>query len=188
MRPSFDGLAEGCEICESNSRDRSSKDGGMGVGSERFTRAPAPSLLSKRERFHLAYRLASRSFQLLVARSSRTPQRHMAAAAAFAVGDIVSAVALRRSGRFALGPRLALDAASAALWSQGDTGLELATMPGVPLAIEAGLRIGAAGLIVPVVNATVTGCARRLKGRPVSNGSFRYQAMAVGLRCWHCIV
>ncbi len=153
----------------------------MGVGSERFTRAPAPSLLSKRERFHLAYRLASRSFQLLVARSSRTPQRHMAAAAAFAVGDIVSAVALRRSGRFALGPRLAVDAASAALWSQGDTGLELATMPGVPLAIEAGLRIGAAGLIVPVVNATVTGCARRLKGRPVSNGSFRYQAMAVAL-------
>src|ERR1035437_1547322 len=151
MRPYFDGLAEGCAICDSNSSDRSSKDGGMGVGSEHFTRAPAPSLLSKRERFHLAYRLASRSFQLLVARSSRTPQRHMAAAAAFAVGDIVSAVALRRSGRIALGPRLAVDAVAAALWSQGDTGLELATMPGVPLAIEAGLRIGAAGLIVPVM-------------------------------------
>jgi len=153
----------------------------MGVGSERFTRERAPSLLSKRERFHLAYRLASRSFQLLVARSSRTPQRHMAAAAACAVGDIVSAVALRRSRRFALVPRLVADAVDTALWSQGDTGLELATMAGVPLAIEAGLRIGAAGLIVPVINATVTGRARRSRGRPVSNGSFRYQVMAVAL-------
>jgi hypothetical protein len=59
--------------------------------------------------------------------------------------------------------------------------LELATMPGVPLAIEAGLRIGVAGFIVPVVNATVTGYVRRLKGQPVSNASFRYQAMAVAV-------
>jgi hypothetical protein len=54
-------------------------------------------------------------------------------------------------------------------------------MPGVPLAIEAGLRIGLAGLLVPVVNAITTGWARRLKGRPVSSGSFRYQAIAVAL-------
>jgi hypothetical protein len=54
-------------------------------------------------------------------------------------------------------------------------------MPGVPLAIEAGLRIGAAGLFVPAVNATVTGCIRRLRGKPISTGSFRYQVMAVAL-------
>jgi hypothetical protein len=153
----------------------------MGIGSEALTGGPMPSLVAKRERFHLTYRLASRSFQLLIARSSPNPKRRMAEAAAFAVGDIVSAVALRRSGRFALGPRLAADAVDTALWSRGTTGLELSTMPGVPLAIEAGLRIGVAGLIVPMVNATVTGCVRRLKGRTVSNASFRYQAMAVAL-------
>jgi hypothetical protein len=153
----------------------------MGLGSERVIRVPAPSLLSKRERFHLAYRLASRSYQLLVARSSRTPQRHTVAAAACAVGDIVSSIVLRRSGRFDLAPRLAADAVDTALWSQGTTGLELATMPGVPLAIEAGLRIGAAGLIVPMINATVTSCVRRTRGRPVSTGSFRYQVMGVAL-------
>ena len=145
------------------------------------TESAEPSLLSKRERFHLAYRLAGRSFQLLIARSSRMPRRHITAAAACAVGDIVSAIVLRRSSRFAVGPRLAIDALDNALWSQGPTGLELATMPGVPLAIEAGLRIGVAGLIVPVANATVTGCIRRLLGKPTSTGSFRYQAMAVAL-------
>ena len=153
----------------------------MEIGGGRLTRMPAPSLLSKRERFHIAYRLASRSFQLLVARSAPSPKRHVAAALACAVGDVASAVALRRSGRFALAPRLAAGAVDVALWSQGDTGLELATMPGVPLAMEAGLRIGVAGLIVPVMNASVTGWARRSRGQPVSNGSFRYQAMAVPL-------
>jgi hypothetical protein len=102
-------------------------------------------------------------------------------AAAFVIGDIASAVALRKSGRFALGPRLAADAVDTALWSQDATGMELASMSGVPLAIESGLRIGAAGFIVPVVNATVTGCVRRVRGRPVSTGSFRYQVMAVAL-------
>lgn len=162
-------------------RNQSDEDAGMRVGGERITRTPAPPLLAKRERFHLAYRLASRSFQLMVARSSRSPQRRMAAAAVCAVGDIVGAAALRRSNRFALGPRLAADALDSALWSQGATGLELATMPGIPLCIEAGLRIGVAGLVVPMVNATVTGCARRIRGRPASTGSFRYQAMAVVL-------
>jgi hypothetical protein len=152
--------------------------GYLGEGSAGFT---PPSLLSKRERFHLAYRLAGRSYQLLIAGQARTPQRRLTHIAVCAVGDIVSAVALRRSGRFALGPRLAADAVDAALWSQGSVGLELATMPGVPLAMEAGLRIGIAGLIVPVINATVTGSVRRLRGRPVSSGSFRYQAMSVAL-------
>ena len=105
----------------------------------------------------------------------------MAAAAICAAGDIVGAVALRRSDRFALAPRLAVDAVDGALWAQGTTGLELATMPGVPLAIEAGLRLGVLGLIVPVVNASVTGLIRRLRGRAASTGSFRYQVMTVAL-------
>ena len=152
----------------------------MGVG-ETFTGERAPSLLSKRERFHLAYRLAGRAFQLLVAQSSEAPRRRVVAAAACAAGDVASAVALRRSGRFSLIPRLAIDSIDTAAWSQEATGLELATMPGVPLAIEAGLRIGIAGLIVPIVNAAVTGGVRRPRGRPASNGAFRYQAMAVVL-------
>jgi len=140
-----------------------------------------PSLLAKRERFHLAYRLASRSYQILLAKRGPAPMRNASLAAACVVGDVVSALAIRRSGRFALGPRLAFDAADAAFWSQGSSGLELATMPGVPLAIEAGLRIGAAGVIVPLVNATVTGSMRRRMGRSTSNASFRYQVMAVAL-------
>jgi hypothetical protein len=163
------------------SRGALGQNGEMSIGITRGTRAPGQSLMSKREQFHLAYRLAGRSFQLLIARSSRTPGRHVAGAAICAVGDIASAIALRRSDRFALGPRLAIDSLDSALWSQGTTGLELATMPGVPLAIEAGLRIGLAGVIVPAMNATVTGCIRRLRNRPISSGSFRYQVMAVAL-------
>jgi hypothetical protein len=142
---------------------------------------PGHSLLLKRLRFHLSYRLAARVFQLLVARTSPTPHRHRMAATACAVGDVAGALALHRSSRFGLTPRLALDAVDTAAWSQGGTGLELAAMTGVPLAIEAGLRIGAAGLIVPVVNAGVTGMIRRRRGKPVSSGSFRYQVMAVAL-------
>lgn len=153
----------------------------MDHGYEDAERSLGPSLLERRERFHLAYRLASRSYQVLVANRSTGPVRHASLAIACALGDIMGALVLRRTGRFALGPRLVVDATDTALWSQGSSGLELATMPGVPLAIEAGLRIGAAGLIVPLVNATVTGAIRHRNGRPASNTSFRYQMMAVAL-------
>jgi hypothetical protein len=167
--------------CNGTTRVGSGQDCSVGTARNSAVGSPSPSLLAKRDRFHLAYRLASRSYQLLVARSSQTPQRRMSAAAICAIGDIVGAVALRRTDRFALAPRLAVDAVDGALWAQGSTGLELATMTGVPLAIEAGLRLGVLGLIVPAVNASVTGLIRRLRRRTPSTGSFRYQVMTVAL-------
>ena len=155
--------------------------GWIGVERVSGSSTSGSSLIFKRERFHLAYRMIGRLFQFLVAGSGRAPRRQMAAAAACAIGDLAYTVALRRSDRFALIPRLAIDAVDCALWSQGDVGLDIATISGVPLGIEAGIGMGAAGLIVPVVNAAVTGLVRRSKGKPTSTGSFRYQVMVVAL-------
>jgi hypothetical protein len=84
----------------------------------------------------------------------------------------------RLSGSW-LAPRLTFDAVDTAYWSLLYDRADLATLTGVPLAMEAGIRSGAQGMVVPVVNAAVTAIVRRRHGRPRSLGSFRWQAMGV---------
>lgn len=162
------------------SRDGSRQNGRMKTGYEAAVGAPGQAILAKRHRFQLAYCVVGRSYQMLAARSSRSPRR-IAAVGACAICDLAIAGALRKSHRFALLPRLAINALDGALWSQADIGLSSATMSGIPLAFEAGLRLGAAGLVVPAVNASVTSIVRLLRGRRPSALSFRYQAIDVAL-------
>ena len=137
-----------------------------------------PVLISERATFHLTYRLVSRSMQFL---ASPQLSRRMAAAG-FGLFDIAQWRFLKRSAGFALAPRLAADALDGAYWSlQSTSRYDLATLPGVPLAIEAGNRLGVLGIAVPLVNATGAALLRRRHHLPSQLGSFRWQAMAVGL-------
>lgn len=143
------------------------------------------AFLSQHARFHLVYRLAARAYQFGVARSSPGAARwRTRAALACAVCDVAGAALLRwgerRNQRLAIAPRLLLDAADGALWCS-DAGLntDAAVLCGVPLAAEAGLRLGRAGIVVPVLNAAVATAVRRAKGLRPAPGAFGWQVMGV---------
>lgn len=140
--------------------------------------------LSHRSRFHLVFRLTVRAHQVLRARSiagSATRAWVHRAAAVSGVADVVTAAWLHRSRRFALPARLALDATDITLWSlRTPDPYEAAVLSGVPLALEAGFRLGAGGLIVPAVDALVAVFVRRRRSRPPDPAAFKWQLMAVG--------
>jgi len=139
------------------------------------------ALLRRRARFHTTLRLATRVAQVGQARGSRSSRRAtVLGAALFAVVDAGLGVALEHTEAFGLWPRLVADAGDTALWSLCHDQGDLASLTGVPLAMEAGIRMGARGLVVPVVNAGVTSALRATRGRPASLAAFRFQAMAVG--------
>lgn len=145
---------------------------------------PLAVFLSHRSRFHLVFRLTVRAHQVLRARSIAGPATRAWAERAAAVSgavDIVTAWWLHRSRRFALPARLALDATDITLWSlRTPDPYEAAVLPGVPLALEAGFRSGAAGLVVPAFDALVTVLVRRRRNRPPDLAAFKWQLMAVG--------
>jgi hypothetical protein len=97
------------------------------------------------------------------------------------VVDVGKARWLVRDERFAMGPRLLLDAADLAVWclaARDDTDTsEDAVIPGVALAAEAGSRLGRRGFVVPVLNACVAGCVRRRRGHRLRLEQFTWQLM-----------
>ena len=141
----------------------------------------SPALLINRERFHLAYRAAGRLHQVLIARSRGPAAGRLGAVGAWTVVDLATAALLNRSPRFGLGPRLFLDVIDTAYWSRHDDNVELATMPAIPLSIEAGVRLGALGLAAPAANLAATWAVRRVRGRPTPVAAFRFQIMGVAL-------
>ncbi len=136
-------------------------------------------LLDERAWFHLVYRLAARSVQVLIERGQPGSRRRMAWAGTLAAVDMAEAGLLRRRSGFFLGPRLLLDASDTAIWASGTERCDEAALTGVPLAIEAGMRLGLGGLIAPAVSAAFCAAARRHSGRSVSTASFRWQVMGV---------
>lgn len=139
------------------------------------------TLLRKRARFHTTIRLATRIAQVGLARGSRSSRRRtVIGAVASALVDVGVGAVLRSSEEFALWPRLVADAADTAVWSLGHDRADLASLTGTPLAMEAGVRLGRRGVVVPAVNAGVTSVLRAARGRPISLASFRFQTMAVG--------
>jgi hypothetical protein len=127
------------------------------------------AILGRRTRLVLGQRLGSRANQILSPRAGARTNTWRAVAAASAIGDLAVARWLQRTGRFALGPRLALDALDLALWSAAAPdefeAQQGAVIPGIPLAVEAGARLGLAGLAVPAVNGAVRVAVGRAKGR-----------------------
>jgi hypothetical protein len=152
------------------------------VGRLRRSWRPAPedaAFLSQRARLHLVYRLAGRAIQAVMAGEGEQGRRRMADAAAWAVTDLAGAAALGRSSRFGLVPRLAVDLIDIVHWGGRGEDCDLAVISGLPLSIEAGIRMGPAALVVPAVSATITGVVRRRRSLPPSPLSFRWQVIGV---------
>jgi hypothetical protein len=138
-------------------------------------------VLAQRARFHLFLRLAARVLEVLSARRAGRGAGAVPRALLSAAGDVAGAALLQRSTRFALAPRLAADALDAAVWSPTPDQSELAAQTGVPLAVEAGVRLGPAGLVVPAVNAAVSALLARRRGQRATPSSFRWQTLGVVL-------
>jgi hypothetical protein len=98
--------------------------------------------------------------------------------------DVGVWIVLRDPKRFVFKTRLALDSADIALWSlapyAGDTPYALAIFVGFPLALEAGLRRGWFGLVVPAVAMASTFAVRSLVGRPANLQFFTWLFVGVG--------
>ena len=133
----------------------------------------ARGMLEIRPTLHLAYRLINRSIQLLEptgAASEGAGLWHVALPA-FVVLDLVIWHVLRRRERFGLAWRLPVDALDAAFWTMSplpangvaDTAILIA----VPLAVEAGVRMGARALVVPGAVLLTTTVAAAAAGKPV---------------------
>ncbi len=140
-------------------------------------------MISARARYHLAYRLLIRFQQVADPAGGARSNRWRALALGCAAGDVLTGRLLARRSRFMLGRRLALDAADAAVWSlapyPGDI-WDWAVLPGVPLSMEAGMEIGAAGITVPAANYAAVRTARRRAGRATSLAPFVWQVLSLG--------
>lgn len=154
------------------------------VSPVRWRWGPSPeddAFFSQRARFHLVYRLAGRACQIAVARNRGESRRAVAGVLAWAATDVVGAVALGRTNRFGLLPRLAVDLVDVTAWGRSGDDCDLAVISGVPLNVEAGARLGPAALVIPLVTAATTSVVRRRRNLPLSLFSFRWQVVGVGV-------
>jgi hypothetical protein len=134
-------------------------------------------ILGQRSAFSLAYRLAVRAGQGAELRDSKSIWR--IGLLGSALGDIGLAGLLRKTDRPLLVPRILADGLDAALWSQiPSENVELAVLPGVPLAIESGYRYGLGGLVAPLSAAALTSMVQVLRKKPVTLAPFRWQVLA----------
>jgi len=103
----------------------------------------------------------------------------------FVLGDLGLWVFLRHSDRFGFKTRLLLDTIDITVWSLAPYpavgSYILAVLVGFPLALEAGLRLGLSGLVVPVVALASTMAAWSLAGRPLLPLVFSWLVLGVGL-------
>jgi hypothetical protein len=134
-------------------------------------------ILSQRSLFSLAYRLTVRAGQGAELRASKPIWRIWLYTSALA--DVGLAWLLRRTDRSLLAPRLLTDGLGTAIWSQAPSdNVELAVLPGVPLALESGYRYGLGGLVVPLSAAALTSMLRTLRKRRITLTPFRWQILA----------
>lgn len=133
----------------------------------------ARGLLEIRATLHLAYRLTYRAIQLLepTGAASEGTGLWRFALPAFVVLDLVVWHVLRGNDRFGLAWRLPLDALDAAFWTMSPdppTGVaDYALLIAVPLAVEAGVRMGTRALVVPGAVLVTTTVGAAAAGKPV---------------------
>lgn len=133
----------------------------------------ARGLLEIRATLHLAYRLTYRCIQFLepTGAASEGTGLWRWALPAFVVLDLAVWHVLRRSARFGLAWRLPLDAADAAFWTMSPlppSGVaDYALLIAVPLAVEAGVRMGIRALVVPATVLLATSVGAAAAGKPV---------------------
>ena len=94
--------------------------------------------------------------------------------------DIATGYLLHRSNRLALVPRLGMDAIDIATSSitQGDAYASAARL-GIPLSIEAGVRRGPGGFVVPATNLVITAAIRRRRGLSTRHMTMGSQVVSV---------
>ena len=112
-------------------------------------------MLEIRTTLHLAMRLVIRLNQMIQQSGAGSVGTGLwrVALPAFVVLDVVMWLQLRRSDRFGLSWRLPLDAFDTAFWAaspQPESGqYDFALLIAIPLGLEAGVRLGWKGLVVP---------------------------------------
>ena len=127
----------------------------MRDGGRRLDSYYAHGMLEIRTTLHLAFRLTIRVNQILETTGAASEGSGLwrVALPAFVALDVAIWFALRRSDRFGLAWRLPLDAFDAAFWTMSPFPpggqADLAVLIAVPLAVEAGVRMGWRGLVVP---------------------------------------
>lgn len=125
----------------------------------------ARGMLEIRSTLHLAVRLTMRSVMVIDQSGAASEGAGLwrVALPFFMILDVLLWLVLRRSDRFGLSWRLPLDAADAAFWTMSplpESGsADIALYVVIPLAVEAGVRMGLRGMVVPaavLVSTTVS--------------------------------
>jgi len=147
----------------------------------------ARGLLEVRSSLHLSLRLILRANQVIQqsgAASEGSGIRRLAIVL-FSALDLGIYVQLRRSGRFGLWWRLPLDAADAVFWVMSPLpasgNAEVAIFIAIPLAVEAGVRLGWRGLVVPVVILATTSVGAAAVDKPLPLVGFGWIVLAVAM-------
>jgi hypothetical protein len=155
---------------------------GSGVPAEPDAGVAARSAALLRNRYFLWWRLAVRVVEAasLVALDRDPHGIGVAAAAICSIFDVGLAAWLRRSGRLALWPRLTLDTIDMAGWSLAiGTAPDVAVLTASPLAVEAGMRLGWRGLVVPLVLGTAGVAVGGGTGKAPRPGPFLWPLVCV---------
>lgn len=146
----------------------------MGRGGWRLESYYARGMLEIRTTLHLALRLTVRVNQALEmsgAASEGAGLLWRLALPAFIVLDLVVWRILRNDDRFGLAWRLPLDALDAAFWTTSPLPLsgsaDMALLVGIPLGVEAGVRMGWKSMVLPAALLVSTSCAAWLVDKPV---------------------
>ncbi len=145
----------------------------------------AAGMLEIRSSLHLAVRLTMRVVQAIdhSGAASEGAGLWRAALPAFMVLDVVVWLVLRRSDRFGLAWRLPLDAADATFWALSPRptsgSADLALFIVIPLAVEAGVRMGLRGLIVPATILVSTTVGAVAAAQPVQVVGLVWLSVAV---------
>jgi hypothetical protein len=157
----------------------------MATGGWRVESYYARGMLEIRSTLHLAVRLTMRSVMVLdhSGAASEGTGAWRAALPLFMVLDVVVWLVLRRSDRFGLSWRLPLDAVDATFWAMSPEpasgSADFALFLVIPLAVEAGVRMGLRGMVVPAAVLVSTTAGVAVVGKPVQVMGVIWLAVAV---------
>jgi hypothetical protein len=145
----------------------------MATGGWRTESYYARGMLEIRSTLHLAVRLTMRSISVIDQSGAASEGAGIwrVAVLLFVVLDVLVWRHLRRTDRFGLSWRLPMDATDAAFWTlsplPASGSSDLALLLVIPLAVEAGVRMGWRGMIVPATVALTTTISGIAVGKPV---------------------
>jgi hypothetical protein len=157
----------------------------MATGGWRIESYYARGMLEIRSTLHLALRLTMRSIMVIDQSGAASEGAGIwrVAVPLFIVLDVLVWLHLRRTDRFGLAWRLPMDATDAAFWTlsplPGSGSSETALLLVIPLAVEAGVRMGTRGMVVPAAVALTTTISGMAVGKPVQVVGIVWLAVAV---------